>query len=121
MHTDPSLIYSIHFTQCRKPWNCIGEGHSGGRVPGGPPATHIDTDAGDLEHCLELLQKWHELRSDLEKEIHDLAQDKTVLDGMAGRYKSDIFQGHCLGQGGSNYTRIQGLPATFGRMQELYV
>ena len=48
MQTNTSLIYNIHYTQCRKPWNCIGVGHEGGRVPGGPPGTHIDTDAGNL-------------------------------------------------------------------------
>ena len=73
-----------------------------------------------LEHCLELLRKWHEIRFDLEKDIFALTQDRTVLDGASGDYKRDVFQGHCHGEGGLNYSRIQGLPATFGRMQELY-
>jgi hypothetical protein len=27
MHTSLDKIHSIHFTQCHKPWNCIGEGN----------------------------------------------------------------------------------------------
>ena len=121
MTTRVSDIYNVHFTQCRKPWNCVSVGHGGGRVPGGPPGTHIDTDAGNLEHCVELVKKWHELRLDLENTVVALTQDKSVLNGVRGNHKRDIFCGHCFGEGGSNYTRIQGLPATFERMQELYI
>ena len=84
MTTNVSLIYSVHYTQCkycsvfptckrhtrecwhveahsnqcssshvlsslgRKPWNCIGTGAEGGRIPGGKPGTAIDTNAGNF-------------------------------------------------------------------------
>lgn len=120
MTTNVNLIYNVHFTQCRKPWNCIGIGHAGGRIPGGPPATAIDTDAGNFDHCMELVEKWHSLRSDLEKAMYALTKDKTVMRGVLGLHKREIFHGHCTGEGGSNYTQIQARPGTFERMEELY-
>lgn len=36
------------FMEGRKPWNCIGTGAPGGRIPGGKPATAIDTNAGNF-------------------------------------------------------------------------
>lgn len=72
------------------------------------------------EHCIELVKKWHELRLDLEKGIVTLTGDKTVLKGVRGDHKRDIFRGHCFGEGGANYTRIQGLQSTIERMQDLY-
>lgn len=49
-----------------------------------------------------------------------LTADKNIIHGILGSYKKDIFRGHCSGEGGSNYTRIQGLPETFERLNELY-
>jgi hypothetical protein len=69
---------------------------------------------------MELIKKWHEIRLDLEHDLHALAGDDTVLNGVRGDHKRGIFHGHCFGEGGTNYTRIQGLPSTFERMQGLY-
>lgn len=119
MITNVSLISSVHYTQCRKPWNCIGVGAEGGRVPGGKPATAIDTNAGNFDHCMQLIGKWHELRLDLERSIFGLTQDKAIFNAR-GSYNEDIFFGHCSGEGGANYTRIQGLPGTLEVMEMLY-
>jgi hypothetical protein len=48
--TPVEQIYNVHYTQCRKPWNCISVGYPGGYLPNregeGPSA--IDTNAGNL-------------------------------------------------------------------------
>ncbi len=46
--TPVEQIYNVHFTQCRKPWNCISVGYPGGHYPNRGKASAIDTNAGDL-------------------------------------------------------------------------
>ncbi|CAB9526391.1 expressed unknown protein [Seminavis robusta] len=116
MITNVSSIYNVHFTQCRKPWNCIGVGHGGGRIPGQKPASAIDTNAGNFDHCMELVTRWHLIRADLEREIEIFTGDSSVYGGAMGQHKKHIFQGHCTGEGGGNYTRIHGIPG-----EELYI
>ena len=45
-------IYNVHFTQCRKPWNCIGVGAPGGTTPEaeakGIKMDAIDTHSGNF-------------------------------------------------------------------------
>jgi hypothetical protein len=77
-------------------------------------------DLTKKEHCMELVKRWHEIRLDLENSMYAATQDKTILRGILGKYKKDIFRGHCSGEGGSNYTRIQGQPETFQNMQAIY-
>ena len=42
------VFCGITVIEGRKPWNCIGTGAPGGRIPGGKPATAIDTNAGNF-------------------------------------------------------------------------
>lgn len=54
--TNLTDIYNVHYTQCRKPWNCVGIGYPGGTTPQGraqgKKADAIDTHAGDYgESC----------------------------------------------------------------------
>jgi hypothetical protein len=69
-------------------------------------------------HCMELQTLWHLLRLDLERQIFAVTGDASVLSGSMGTYKKDIFQGHCLGEGGNNYTSIQlqGLPSSLDEL-----
>jgi hypothetical protein len=113
MTTDLSLIHSIHYTWCRKPWNCIGEGR--------------DTERGKLsfiepsvrkEHCLELLSAWHRYRTDLETKLYELTADETILQGQTGTYKREFFGGHCTKNNG--YLQLAGRHETLQRIPELY-
>lgn len=76
----------------------------------------------NAEHCLALITKWHEVRLDLEEKLFAVTQDNSIKSGMTGRHRVEIFHGHCAGEGGANYTRIQGKPTTFQYpvMQQLY-
>ena len=71
------------------------------------------------DHCMQLIGKWHALRLDLEEKMFALTQDEAVF-SVRGDYKKEFFYGHCSGEGGANYTRIQGLQKTFERIQDLY-
>jgi hypothetical protein len=39
-------IFNVHYTLCRKPWNCISVGFPGGRDP-----AHLETPAIDTREC----------------------------------------------------------------------
>lgn len=123
MVTDMEKIYSVHYTYCRKPWQCMAIGNSGGRKPGGARATAINTDAVNLDHCHELLKRWHDLRSDFENQLYGLTNDETILSqGVTfGDYKPEIFNGHCKGDGNDEYILLSGKSESYRRVAELYI
>jgi hypothetical protein len=108
-------IKSVHFTECRKPWNCVGIG-----VKGGAKGSAIDTSAGSYEKCMEVVQKWHWLRSDFETKLYQLTLDERLQKGSSHTYKQDIFKGHCAGESGTNYSQIDASAATFAMVPKLY-
>ena len=120
MVTKAENIYNIHYTQCRKPWACIGTGAPGGRFPGAKRASSVNTDVAHLDHCMMLLEKWHSVRLDLENKLFDLTGDASIKDGTTGNYKEDIFHGHCREDGFGGYLNLAGTDETFSRYSELY-
>jgi lipopolysaccharide biosynthesis glycosyltransferase len=121
MTTEMDQIYSVHYTMCRKPWQCMAKGAPGGHDPGGSRGSAIDIDTVHLDHCLELVRQWHSLRTDFENQLYDLTQDESIKRlGAPGTYMADIFQGHCEGDGNEHYITLSGLEETFGRIHELY-
>lgn len=114
-------IFSVHYTMCRKPWQCQATGAPGGKIPGQGRATAINTDTVHLEHCLELVRRWHDLRADFEGQLYELTKDETIQsDGMGGTYRQDIFRGHCTGDGNKHYLLLAGSKESLKRSQELY-
>lgn len=113
--TDTELIHNVHFTQCRKPWNCVGLG-----VLGGNKGKAIDTSAGSYEKCMELVTKWHELRSDFETKLFALTNDQRIKAASQSSYKMEIFHGHCGGEGGGNYSQIDASEKSFARVSQMY-
>jgi hypothetical protein len=116
MTTDLSEIRSVHYTECRKPWNCVGTG-----VPGGAKGASIDTSAGNFEKCMEVVTKWHELRADFELKLFSISFDDRLLQASSQAYKKNIFKGHCGGEGGKNYTQIDASDKTFAMVPKMYV
>ena len=123
MVTEPELIYSAHYTQCRKPWACIAVGFPGGKKPN---STHrydfaIDTNDCILDHCMMLLEKWHFVRHDLETKLWNLTGDDSILqEGRNGTYRSDVFLGHCTEDGKDGYIKLSGKEESYARFHELY-
>lgn len=121
MITDVDKIYSVHYTMCRKPWQCQATGASGGKKPGGERASALNTNTVNLEHCLDLVHKWHTLRQDFEKQLYSLTKDEAIKNGTIGNYRPDVFGGHCQGDGNSEYLLLSGSNETFYRIAELYI
>jgi hypothetical protein len=118
MHTPLEQIYNIHYTQCRKPWNCIGLGSN----MEGSDKKSIPEDSVHFDHCMELLTVWHSHRSDLERKLLALTGDETLEKGRSSDYNKPVFQGHCSGEGQESYHVLseQGRPETWKRLGELY-
>jgi hypothetical protein len=112
-------IYSMHYTMCRKPWLCQAIGAPGGKKPDGGRGSALNTNSVNVEHCLEMAQQWHSLRSDLEASLLELTNDEFIKEGASGTYKPDVFHGHCDGDGDAHYLKIAG--NSLGRIQELYL
>jgi len=119
MVTEIQQIYNVHYTQCRKPWNCIGVGAPDGRYRG-KKASAIDTNAGNFTHCMELTSRWHALRSDLENQLYNLTKDETILEGRNANYKLEYFKGHCRDEGGKNYLNFKASDESMKRIADLY-
>eukprot|EP00543_Licmophora_paradoxa_P008740 CAMPEP_0202454458 /NCGR_PEP_ID=MMETSP1360-20130828/12184_1 /ASSEMBLY_ACC=CAM_ASM_000848 /TAXON_ID=515479 /ORGANISM="Licmophora paradoxa, Strain CCMP2313" /LENGTH=303 /DNA_ID=CAMNT_0049073775 /DNA_START=62 /DNA_END=973 /DNA_ORIENTATION=+ len=115
MVTDVKKIKNVHFTECRKPWNCVGIG-----VKGGAKGKAIDTNAGSYEKCMELVRLWHGYRTDFENKLYALTKDESVRKAQSGVYKTEIFMGHCHGEGGVNYTQIGGSDESFAQVPKIY-
>ena len=97
-----TLIKNIHFTNCRKPWNCAGCKGEGCTGKG-----NVDPRTADFDHCMKVARTWHEMRSDLEQKIAIITGDESVVsEGQKGGYKKDVFMGHCDGDGQSGYVPI---------------
>lgn len=121
MKTSLSTVYNMHHTQCRKPWLCQATAARGGKKPGQGRATALNTEYVNPDHCLEMAQAWHSLRSDLEESMYNLTKDESIHAAATGTYRKDIFQGHCTDDGSSHYLNIGGSPETRKRIHELYV
>jgi len=115
MHTPTHLIKSVHYTECRKPWNCVGIGE-----PGGKKGKAIDTSAGDFDKCMDVVTKWHAYRTDLENKLYALTHDERIRQAASADYKKDVFMGHCSGEGTENYHQIDASPSSFARLAEVY-
>ena len=120
MITEMEKIYSAHYTMCRKPWQCISNGHPGGKIPGGPRASALNSDMVHVSHCHELIEKWHALRLDFEEKLFLLTGDLSIRNGNSGTYKEDIFQGHCQGEGNDGYLQVSASEEALRRSSELY-
>lgn len=118
MVTPIDSIYSIHYTQCRKPWNCAGEGNLAVNDKRGIPEDNVDID-----HCLSLQKLWHEYRSDLEDRfLEGSGVGKRQSQGRNGTYMTDIFLGHCAGFGGDSYLPMaMNDPSSLRKIKSLYM
>lgn len=118
--TDFDKIYSVHYTMCRKPWQCMAEGTPSGKNFKGERGKGIPVGVVKLEHCYMLNRHWHELRSDFEKKLYALTGDETIFDSTRYDYKKDVFLGHCSQDGNEGYHVLSGTNETFQRVSELY-
>ena len=123
MVTDVEKLYSVHYTVCGKPWVCTTEGVSYGartRKSYRGKDFVINTDAVHVDHCMILIEKWHAARKDFENQLFALTKDESINGFSTGSYKTDLFHGHCNGEGAANYTALSLNQETLTSVQKLY-
>jgi len=118
MVTDFENIYSVHYTMCRKPWQCIAKPDDG--ITDCKKGKCLDTNVVNVEHCYEVIKEWHKLRTEVEEELLKMTGDETIVEGQKGDYKNDIFMGHCNDDGNDGYLLMSGKDDTFKRVNDLY-
>jgi hypothetical protein len=69
---------------------------------------------------MELVTRWHAIRSDFESKLFSLTNDPLIQKGRSGKHKFDYFQGHCIEEGGENYLEIRASNTSLLRVAELY-
>lgn len=115
MVTNVTDIFNAHYTMCRKPWACIGEGRKQRS-----DSKSIEEYMVHVDHCLALQKVWHETRSNLEDKLFAITGDESIFTSRHGEYMKDIFQGHCTNYSSEGYQRISGLDSSIRRIPELY-
>lgn len=116
-YTNMTDVYNIHYTLCRKPWNCIGEKSS--EYPN-YKSKAIPEGQVRYEHCMIMLNEWHTIRTDLENQLYTLTNDITIKNGQLGKYKTNVFQGHCNENSQSGYIQMSAKQESIQRIPELY-
>lgn len=121
MTTDFDKIYSVHYTMCRKPWQCMAKGEKGGKLEGQKGGTAIDLNIMNLEHCHDIVKEWHKLRSEVEEKLYKITGDDTIREGQKGMYEKDLFMGHCNEDGNDGYLlMMSGKKEHLSRLNEIY-
>ena len=117
--TPVDQLYSIHYTACRKPWQCIATKHNDPNNPFERKYS-IPVDIVDYDQCMQRQKVWHGMRTDLEDQLYDLTGDASIRQGQRGDYNKEFFQGHCSEDQSKGYLRLGGSPETLKRIPELY-
>ena len=73
MNTSLEDIYSIHYSPCGNPWNCMTKERIGD-----VKEFKVAIGLVDFDHCSKLYRQWHELRSDLENELLSKIADESL-------------------------------------------
>lgn len=100
-------IYSVHYTACRKPWECMAMG-SKDPLNKRKPKYSVPEDIVSLDHCMKLLHIWHSYRTDMEDKLFAAVGDEAIRAGQAGSYNRASFQGHCTEDQSDGYLPLAG-------------
>jgi hypothetical protein len=111
-------ITSIHYTACRKPWQCIATKNTENKFP---RKYTIPLDIVDFDHCMEAQAVWHNVRVDLENKLYELTKDDRIRKGQQGNYNQQFFLGHCSEDQSKGYLQMaSGAEEILLRIPELY-
>lgn len=132
--TDLSLVYNVHFTNCRKPWTCPSKAfptRSGyynfemnpklndTRKNIAGLSTYIDLNITPYDACMKLHQIWHSYRRDIEDKIYSITKDSDIISTRNGGFEKIFFLGYCEGIGKYNTMKIYG-NGTLARLKEIW-
>jgi hypothetical protein len=92
--TPIDLVKSVHYTACKKPWECQIP-HP--RVPRDKNQVYRLSHLTNITTCGNLFAKWFELRQDLEQQLSTFGVDPVSHEG---NFNANYFLGYCSRSGG---------------------
>ena len=109
--TPIDLVKSVHYTACKKPWECKLP-HP--RVPRNKGQVYRLWHLTDITTCGLLFRKWYELHHDLEHQVR-----KTNVEPVnpSGSFHPEYFMGYCKSESG--YIPMNPPPDKFD-MKQIY-
>lgn len=110
--TPVELVKSVHYTACKKPWECTLP-HP--RKTRNPAQQYRVDNLTNITTCGKLFAKWFEYRREFEQRLQETAGvTPSVSDGT---YEPESFLGYCKGRG--NYIPMVPPPRDFN-ISKLY-
>lgn len=104
--TPTELIKSAHYTNCRKPCNCIGFEWVRGQKK---DALGVDVRNTNFDKCMDIVAKWHDVRTEMEDAVIQQTGNHTLATlWRSGTIRTQVFQGHCNGDGQKGYIPMSG-------------
>ena len=94
--TSIEQVKTIHYTACKKPWNCP-------TAREGPKQRHrIDPSLVDIDMCYKLHREWFQIRKEFEELHYSVTKNEGIIGKGKGDYKKEYYLGYCTGEGKYN-------------------
>ena len=107
-NTPIDLVKTVHYTACKKPWECI-LAHP--RVPRDKSQSYRLENLVNVTYCGLLVREWFELRREFEDAMERSFNGQMRRPFHSGKYQEEIFLGYCHRSGG--YVAMESPPSNF--------
>ena len=107
-NTPIELVKTVHYTACKKPWECI-LAHP--RVPRDKSQSYRLENLVNVTYCGLLVREWFELRREFEDAMERSFNGQMRRPFHSGKYQEEIFLGYCHRSGG--YVAMESPPSNF--------
>eukprot|EP00591_Stephanopyxis_turris_P007307 CAMPEP_0195527096 /NCGR_PEP_ID=MMETSP0794_2-20130614/28550_1 /TAXON_ID=515487 /ORGANISM="Stephanopyxis turris, Strain CCMP 815" /LENGTH=490 /DNA_ID=CAMNT_0040657927 /DNA_START=227 /DNA_END=1699 /DNA_ORIENTATION=+ len=94
--TPPELVKTMHYTACKKPWECLVPTP---RVPRNKAQVYRLSHLTNITTCASMHKKWFELRRDFEDQLFKVTNGNAQYSNRDGEYEKKSFLGYCQGRG----------------------
>jgi hypothetical protein len=108
--TPISQVKTVHYTACKKPWECQ---IAYPRVPRDKRQAYRLQNLVSIDNCSKLVREWFKLRQEFEDALETASNGQVKPSARDGVYYKDYFLGYCRGENGGNYIAIQPPPDDF--------
>lgn len=105
--TPPHLVKTVHYTACKKPWECLMPYPRKGKERDAYRLSNLN----NVTTCLLMLKEWFLLRQDFENALHVASEGKAKLSERDGSFQRDTFLGYC--RRSSQYIPLEAPPDDF--------
>mmetsp|Transcript_12208 Transcript_12208/g.18339 ORF Transcript_12208/g.18339 Transcript_12208/m.18339 type:complete len:516 (+) Transcript_12208:50-1597(+) len=108
--TPVEVVKTVHYTACKKPWECQIPTP---RVPRDKRQAYRLHNLVSIDNCSRLVKEWFKLRKEFEDALETASNGQVKPSTRDGVYYKDYFLGYCRGERGGNYVAIEPPPDDF--------